>query len=50
MKKRIFWTLLLLVMASAVWALKVEVTYEHNVRHIPTDYRQRHHLTIVWKA
>jgi hypothetical protein len=49
-KRRIFWTILLLVTASALWALTIEVTYEHNVRHIPAGFRQRHHPTEMWRA
>ncbi len=49
-KRRILWMLLLAVMASALWALAVEVTYEHNVRHIPAGFRQRHHRTDMWRA
>jgi hypothetical protein len=49
-KRRVFWTALLLVTASALWALSIEVTYEHNVRHMPADFRQRHHITEMWSA
>ena len=39
------------VLACGLWALNVEVTYERNVRHIPTDFRVRHHTpTHLWKA
>jgi hypothetical protein len=44
------WTLAALLTASALWALKVEVVYEHNVRHIPAEFRMRHHHTDTWKA
>lgn len=51
LKKRVFWILLALVTVSALWVLKIEITYEHNVRHMPTDYRIRHQRpTYVWKA
>ncbi len=49
-KRRISWTVLLLLTASALWALTVEVTYEHNVRHIPADFRQHHQRPEMWKA
>jgi hypothetical protein len=51
-KRRIFWTLLWFVIASALWALDIEITYEHNVRRgIPADFRSRHQHTVYnWRA
>ena len=49
-KKRVAWTVLLLLAASALWAFTVEITYEHNVRHIPAEFRPRHHRPDMWKA
>jgi len=44
--KRVLWLLVGLVIASALWALDVEVTYEHNVRRgIPADFRSHHRNT-----
>jgi hypothetical protein len=49
--KRLLWMLLAVVVASALWVLKVELTYERNVRHIPTSFRlRRHNSTNLWKA
>lgn len=49
--KRLLWLLLAAVVASALWVLKVEVTYERNMRHMPTDFRLRHHARVYnWKA
>jgi len=49
-KKKIFWIAVAAILA-ALWILNVEITYERNVRHIPTDFRVRHHNTTYrWKA
>ena len=50
--KRVLWMFLWLAIASALWALKVEATYEHNVRRgIPADFRSHHrHLAYNWRA
>ena len=43
--------MLALVLLPALWVLKVEITYERNVRHIPAAFRrQRHAPTRLWKA
>jgi len=40
-----------LVLALVLWVLKVEVTYERNVRHIPTGFETRPHPALqMWKA
>ena len=50
-KKQLLWISVAIVLASALWVLNVEVTYERNVRHIPTNFRLRHHdPPIRWKA
>jgi len=50
-KKNLLWMVILLVLTSAFWAMKVEITYQRNVRHIPTDFRERHHSpTYLWRA
>jgi hypothetical protein len=50
-RKRLLWTLLALVVASAVWILNVVLTYERNVRHIPTQFRLRtHERPYNWRA
>ncbi len=50
-KRRVLWTLLALITISALWAMKIEITYEHNIRHIPTDFRIRFQRpTYRWKA
>jgi hypothetical protein len=49
--KRLLWMLLAVVVASAAWILKVELAYQRNVRHIPTDFRVRQHVRIYnWKT
>ena len=37
------WIAVAAILACGVWVLNVEITYERNVRHIPTDFRVRHH-------
>ena len=50
-KKKLLLIVVAVVLASALWILNVEITYERNVRHIPTDFRVRHHNTTYrWKA
>jgi hypothetical protein len=50
-RKRLLWMLLAVVVASALWALKVEVTYQRNARHLPAQYRLRmHDRPFNWKA
>ena len=49
--KRFLWFALVAALLSAWWALEVEITYERNVRHIPTDFRMRHRPSAErWKA
>ena len=40
--KKFAWFALVAALLSAWWAFDVEITYERNVRHIPTDFRIRH--------
>jgi hypothetical protein len=49
--KRVVWMLVWLMIASALWALNVEATYEHNVRHgIPADFQlQNPHRAAQWR-
>jgi hypothetical protein len=50
-RARLAWIVLALVLLPALWVLKVEVTYERNVRHIPAAFRWQHHApTHLWKA
>ncbi len=49
--RHLLWIAAAAILASTLWALNVELTYERNVRHIPTDFRLRHHNpTYNWKA
>jgi hypothetical protein len=50
--KRVLWMIVWLVIASALWALEVEATYERNVRRgIPADFRlQNPHRGVQWRA
>ena len=49
--KFLLWFAVALVFASALWVLNVEVTYERNVRHIPTNFRLHHQSpACLWKA
>jgi hypothetical protein len=50
-RKRLLWMLLGVVLASALWVLKVELTYERNVRGMPTNFQLRTHARPYnWKA
>lgn len=51
-KHRFFWALIYLILAGALWALNIEITYEHNVSHgIPADFRSHHQHTVYnWRA
>ena len=50
-KKKLLLIAVAATLASALWILSVEITYERNVRHIPTDFRVRHHHPPnPWKA
>ena len=42
---KIMWLVIAVVLASALWALEIEITYERNVRHIPTNFHQWHRAT-----
>ena len=49
--KPLLWFTVALILASALWVLNVEITYERNIRHIPTDFRERpHNVTHRWRA
>jgi len=48
---KFIWLLVAVALASALWALDVEITYERNVRHIPTSFHQWHRpAPHRWKA
>jgi hypothetical protein len=50
-RKRLLWMLVAMVVASALWVLKVEITYERNVRGMPTNFQLRTHgRPYNWKA
>jgi hypothetical protein len=50
-RKRLLWMLLGVVLASALWVLNVEITYQSNARHVPTQFRLRAHARPYnWKA
>ena len=50
-RKRLLWIAVVIALTSALWVLNVEITYERNVRHIPTNFRVRHHNPPYrWKA
>jgi hypothetical protein len=50
-RKRLLWMLLALVAVSALWVVEVEITYERNARHIPTQFRIRaQSRPYNWKA
>jgi len=49
-KRRMAWMLVWLAMASALWALNVEVTYEHNARRIPAEFQPHNpHRAVPWR-
>jgi hypothetical protein len=50
-RTRLLWMLLPVVVASALWVLKVEFVYERNVRNVPMNFRLRtHQRPYNWKA
>ena len=50
-RKRLLWMLVAMVVASALWVLKVEITYERNVRGMPTNFQLRtYQRPYNWKA
>ena len=50
-RKRLLWMLLAVVVASALWVLKVEFVYERNARNVPTSFQlQTHQRPYNWKA
>lgn len=50
-RKRLLWIAVTAILASALWVLNVEITYERNVRHIPNNFRlRRHSPPNQWKA
>ena len=50
-RKRLLWVLLGVVLASALWVLNVEITYQSNARHVPTQFRLRTHARPYnWKV
>jgi hypothetical protein len=50
-RKCLLWVLLGVVLASALWVLNVEITYQSNARHVPTQFRLRTHARPYnWKA
>jgi hypothetical protein len=50
-RKRLLWMLLGVVLASVLWVLNVEITYESNARHVPIQFRLRTHARPYnWKA
>jgi hypothetical protein len=51
-KRRLIWVVVSLVITSALWALNVEVTYEHNARRgIPANFQSRHQPTVYnWRT
>ncbi len=49
--KRLLWIAVAAILASALWVLDVEITYERNVRHIPSNFHmRRHNPPNRWKA
>ena len=50
-RKRLLWMLLGVVLASVLWVLNVEITYESNARHVPIQFRlPTHARPHNWKA
>ena len=51
LRKRVLWALVVLVATSALWVLKVEIVYRHNVNRMPALYQfHRHVVTRLWSA
>jgi hypothetical protein len=51
-KRRLLWSMIVLLLAATLWALNVELTYERNVRRgIPADFRIHHSRSSYnWKV
>ncbi len=50
-RKRLLWMAAAAILASVLWMLNVEITYERNVRHIPSNFHlQRHNPPTRWKT
>jgi hypothetical protein len=51
-KRHFLWMLVWLAIASAVWVLDIEITYEHNVRRgIPANFQfQNPHRVPQWRT
>ncbi len=50
-RARALWIVLALVLVPALWVLRIEITYERNVQHIPAAFRPRQHaVPRLWKA
>ncbi len=50
-RKPILWLLLAMVAVLALWVLNLEITYQRNVRNLPTDFQPRRHtINRIWKT
>lgn len=49
--RRVMWALLAAFMISALWVLKVEITYRRNAERMPALYHfGRHVITRMWST
>ena len=49
--KRILWIMLAVTIVLALWGLNIELTYERNIRHMPTSFQmERHVITRLSRA
>jgi hypothetical protein len=50
-KQRFIWILACVAFAAALWALDIEITYEHNSRRgVPADFQHHPPRVYNWRA
>jgi hypothetical protein len=50
-KRQLLWLAVMMLLASALLVIDVEVTYERNVRHIPAHFQIQHRPPAqLWRA
>jgi hypothetical protein len=47
----VLWLLLGIIALCALWLLNLEITYQRNVRNLPTEFQPRRHpINRIWKT
>jgi hypothetical protein len=50
-RKLLLWALAGMVAVAALWVAQVEITYRHNVNHLPAAFHYQRHASIqLWSA